>query len=69
MKPGLRCLPNEVWVDVFSFPWISRKQLGEIVHKLGNPTIVEVLQYILHERGKRTLGEICLDKVFEIFKH
>ena len=66
MKPGLRCLPNEVWVDVFIFPWISRKKLGKIVHKLGDKDvpIAAILQYILHKRGKRTLGPICLDKVF-----
>ena len=69
MNPGLRCLPNEVWLDVFIFPWISRKQLGKIVHKLGDKDvpIVALLQYILHERGRRTLGEIRLDKVFFIF--
>ena len=65
MKLALRYIDEEVWVaDVFCFPWISRKQLGKIVHRLRNRYFAGILQYCLHERGKRTLGELILGKVY-----
>ena len=69
MKIALRYIPAEVWVDVFIYPWISRKQLGQIVHRFKNRRFVEILQYCLHERGKRMLGTIRLDKVLLNFEY
>ena len=65
MKLALRYIPTEVWVDIFSFPWISRKKLGQLVDQLGNRYFAEIFQYCLHERGKRTLGTLNLNKVFK----
>ena len=67
MKPALCWIPTEVWVDVFSYPWISRKDLGQIVDKIGNSYIAEILQYCLHDRGKQTLGTMILYEVFYLY--
>ena len=64
MKPGLRLIPTEVWVDIFSYPWIRRWKLGRIVDKIGNAYFTEILQYCLHERGKRKLKYVWLGQVY-----
>ena len=65
MKYWLSQLPLEVWVDVFSFPWISRKEFGQIVDKIGNYQFVEFMQFYLHDWGKLTLDidGVLFDKV------
>ena len=63
MKLALRYIPTEVWVDVVIFPWITRKELGRIVPMFRNRYFAEILQYCLHERGKRELDAIDLTKV------
>ena len=66
MKLALRYIPTEVWVDVFCYPWIGRKKLGKIVDKLRNRKFAEILQYCLHERGRRMLNKLYLDKVYKL---
>ena len=56
-------LPLEVWMDIFVFPWNTRKELGQLVHKIGNYKFAEHAQFYLHEWGKRTLGEVHFHKV------
>ena len=63
MKIALRYIPTEVWVDIFCYPWINRKELGQLMDKLGNRYFADIFQYYLHERGKRILAELDLDKV------
>ena len=66
MKPALRWIPIEVWVDIFCFAWIARWKLGEIVDQIGNAKFAEYLQFYLHDWVKRTLnplhlGAVCLN--------
>ena len=63
MKPALRWIPTEVWVDIFRYPWINRKELGRIVHKFRNCKFAEFLQFYLHEWGKQKIGRLFLGKV------
>ena len=63
MKYWLSHLPLEVWVDVFCYPWISRRELGTIVDEFGNHTFAEYLQFYLHDWGKRMLSDLRLDGV------
>ena len=67
MKYWLRQLPLEVWVDIFSYPWISRKKLGQLVDKIGNRKFAEALQFYLHDWGKRKLKTLCFEKVLLIW--
>ena len=62
MKPALRLIPTEVWVDVFRYPWITRKELGRIVHRFRNRKFAEFLQFYLHDWGKQTLNKVYLDR-------
>ena len=48
-------LPLEVWVEIFSFPWITREEFGQLVDKIGNHKFGEHAQFFLHEWGKRKL--------------
>ena len=57
-------LPLEVWVEIFSFPWISREEFGQIVDIIGNFKFAEHVQFYLHEWGKQKLGGIHIDKVW-----
>ena len=63
MKLALRYIPTEVWVDVFIYPWNKRKKLGKIVDRFRNRKFAEILQYCLHDRGKRTLKTVYMDEV------
>ena len=56
-------LPLEVWMDIFVFPWITREEFGQLVHKIGNFNFAEHAQFFLHEWGKRTLGKVVFDEV------
>ena len=53
-------LPLEVWMDIFCFPWITRRDFGQIVDKIGNFKFAEHAQFYLHEWGKRTMGTLIL---------
>ena len=56
-------LPLEVWMDIFGYPWITRQQFGQLVHKLGNRKFAEHAQFYLHEWGKRKLPDVCFNEV------
>ena len=68
MKLALRWIPSEVWMDIFTFPWISREDMGNIVHKIGNRQFAEFLQEYLHKWGKQTLKCVNLIKVYLLHK-
>ena len=57
-------LPLEVWMDIFCFPWITRKEFGRIVDRIGNFKFAEHAQFYLHEWGKHKLGRLCFDQVY-----
>ena len=40
-------LPLEVWMDIFSFPWISRRVLGQLVDQTDNFKYAEHAQFCL----------------------
>ena len=56
-------LPLEVWMDIFVYPWITRKEFGQLVHGIGNFKFAEHAQFYLHEWGKRKLGGLHFTKV------
>ena len=56
-------LPIEVWMDIFCFPWIKRKDFGQLVDKIGNSKFAEHAQFYLHEWGKHKLGNLIFKKV------
>ena len=56
-------LPLEVWVDIFSYPWITRKEFGQLVERIGNWKFAENAQFYIHEWGKRKLGDLTFEKV------
>ena len=56
-------LPLEVWVEIFSYPWISRLEFGYFVARIGNFKFAEHAQFYLHEWGKHKLGSISFHKV------
>ena len=56
-------LPLEVWVDIFSHPWITRAEFGQLVDQIGNFKFAEHAQFYLHEWGRRTLGKVVFDQV------
>ena len=57
MKLGLAVLPMDVWADVFVYPWITREQLAQIVHRFKERAFAEKLQKFLHDPkcGKHSL--------------
>ena len=63
MKYWISHLPLEVWVDVFSFPLMSREEMGRIVDKIGNFKFAEYLQFYLHDWGKQKLDRFKFDQV------
>ena len=54
-------LPLEVWMDIFCYPCISRKEFGRIIDRIGNFKFAEHAQFYLHEWGKRTMD---MDRMF-----
>ena len=68
MKPALRLIPLETWVEVFSFPWIEREELGKIVDRFfRNRKFAEFLQFYLHDWGKHTLKHFYIQQVYLIW--
>ena len=63
MKYWVSHLPLEVWVDVFSYPWISREAMGRIVDKIGNYQFAEFLQFYLHDWSKHSLQHVRFHQV------
>ena len=63
MKYWLSHLPLEVWVDCYRYPWISREELGQIVHRFGNRKFAEYLQFYLHDWGKRKINGVKFNQV------
>lgn len=60
MKLGLAVLPMDVWADVFVYPWITRKNLAQIVDQFKERQFAEKLQTFLHDPkcGKHSLGHL-----------
>ena len=58
MKPMLRYLPTEVWMDVLVYLFMIRTRLAQMGNRIGNRKFAEILQGFLHEWGKLTLDRI-----------
>ena len=56
-------LPLEVWVEIFSYPWINREKFAQIVDRIGNFKFTENAQFFLHQWGRRKLDKVHFDKV------
>lgn len=50
------------WFDVFNL--LQRRQLAELVIRLGNREFSEICQKWLHEKGRIDLSPIWIGKVF-----
>jgi hypothetical protein len=54
------------WFDVFDSLRPQRRQLAELVIRLGNREFSEICQKWLHEKGRIDLSPIWIGKVFGV---
>ena len=61
-EAGIGCFTHG-WADVFIYPWITREQLAQIVHRFKERAFAEKLQKFLHDPkcGKHLLRNLQID--------